>query len=248
MNRTKLFIGLRLLLVVLFVSNFTSACEGGDLTRSNAERLVSASPQFVEPVFFSLVTSYEKEPLWINKSGNDEKREDAAKRSRETFLAFQPQIAAAEFLGLIVIEQSYVREEPSFGTQIPARWYFGYKVRANEKGKSMWKQMNVSEREDALPLAKREFVQINELTILAENQRAADFNWRWKANAFALAFEENSAEFNALPENIRKGLLGQTEANLQPQTDDWSGERKSRAFFQRIDTGWKLERFMSGIY
>lgn len=236
-NLFKVIIGL------LFLSGLTTACEGGDLSRAKAKELIIASPQLSQSATLSLITQDETQPFGINKLNADEKKEEAEKRNLRMFLEYNPQIAVTVHLGLAEVQQTFLREEKGLGLQIPAKWFFSVKVRATEAGKAMWKDYDLPASDEALPLGKKEFLKVVEITSLAENQRAVEFVWKWIPNKLGMALQEATEEFKSLPVDLQSELLGQTESNRQPKTEDWSGERTVKALFQRTDNGWKLEKF-----
>lgn len=227
-------------LTLIFVMGILTACEGKDLTRSKAESLIVASPQFKSPQTVSLISPMENDPFGLEKASDSEKVEEAKPRYLQRFLQYHPRIAVLNHLGLISIEQSLLREEKAVGTQVPAMWYFSVKARLSEQGRALWKEYGLPAAEDAIPLARREFVSITGIMSQGENRAQADFNWKWSANKIGLAFQENTDEFKALPLEMQKGLRGQTEANRQALTENWSGERKGKASFERFDDGWRI--------
>ncbi len=232
------------LTLVLIIGAVTlTACEGKDLSRARAQSLITQSPAFVQLGTLPLDNQYESEPSSLDKANDAETIEQGRGRNLRRFLSYNPKIAVANHLGLVTIEQQLVKEEKAVGLQVPAQWFFTVKVRANEKGKALWKDYKQPPDETAIPLAEKEFVSIGGITSLAENQRMAEFVWRWKTNSTGLALQENTNEFKALPVELQKGLLGQTEGNRQLQTEEWSGERQGKAIFQKYDDGWRLVRY-----
>lgn len=239
----RTIISITLFLILIVGTGASTACEGQDLSRAKAESLIKESNEFKTLGTLSLANPTEKEPFGLNKAGESEKMEDAKLRNLQLFLTYYPKIAVANHLGLVTIEQQLVKEERAVGVQIPAQWFFAVKVQANEQGKAMWKEYSLPPVEDSIPLARKEFLTVKNITSLAETQRMAEFSWKWNVNKIGLAFQENTEEFRTLPVDIQKGLLGQTEGNRQRQTEDWSGERTGKALFQKYDDGWKLVRF-----
>ena len=249
MNRTifseRLNLSILLALLFIFGAGTLTACNssGSDLSRAKAEDLIVESASFKQVGMLSLTSRYENDPLSMDKAGNAETSAEGEMRIRQRFLDYNPQITLAVHLGLAEVTQRFAKETKSGGWQVPAQWFFNVSVKLTAKGDAMWKEYNLPPAKDALPLARKEFVKIAGITSLAENQRMAEFTWRWKTNPVGLALQERTAEFQELPEELQKSLLGQTEWNAQPQTENWSGERTARALFQRYDDGWRFVRY-----
>lgn len=234
------------LVLILILGLITTACaEGKDLNRAKAQSLIAESTEFKHPATLSLLSPMETEPFGLDKANDSEKLEEAKVRNLQRFHSYYPQIAVAIHLGLANVEQQLLREEKAVGFQVPAQWFFTVKTRTSEQGKALWKEYGLPVSNDSIPLARKEFVNISGITSLAENQAQADFTWKWYASKTALALQENTDEFKALPLEIQKGLLGQTEGNRKPQTENWEGERKGKALFQRYDDGWRFVRIMN---
>lgn len=242
-SKNKIFSVINFVTIIGF--SLLTSCEGKDLNRTRAQSLIVASPPFRQAATLSLIVQNETESFGLDKANAEETVEQAGERNLARFLAYHPRIHVANHLGLVSVEQQFVKETKAGGWQIPAQWVFLVKVKANEKGKALWNGFDQSPPsvETELPLAAKEFVSVKGITVLADDQRMAEFAWRWKPNPLALAFQENTDEFKALPADIQKGLLGDTEWNRQLQTDEWTGERQGRALFQRFDDGWRFVRF-----
>jgi hypothetical protein len=242
MSLTKLFF----LLCLFCFSVSSAACQSTkELTRAKAQSLIEASAQFQQPAALSLETDDEDaaKALLINKASASETASEAAPRALARFLDHYPQIAVANHLGLVKIEQAFVKEEKANLIISQPQWYFTFKARANEKGKAMWKEYKLPPDEKAIPLAQKQFGAVTGITRLADNQAQADFTWQWKANSVGKALDSTTEEFKSLPAAIQKSLLGQSANNYQPRIEEWGGERKVSGLFQRYDDGWRLTRF-----
>ena len=204
-----------LLLFVLYsFVGHTVACESNkELTRVKAQSLIEESAEFKQPAVISLKTRYENqaEALFVDKLSSSEKAEDAEARARKLFLEYFPQIGVADYLGLVLIETAYVKEEKAV-FQTPPQWYFTVKARANEKGQAMWKEYGVLPSDEAIPLARKQLSAIKGITKLSENQAKADFGWKWIPNSVGKALDEKSEEFKILPVEVQDPLLGKSVA------------------------------------
>lgn len=250
MNQAVIYLrtNISIVLILVFVLGIvTTACaEGKDLSRAKAQSLITQSADFKQPAVLSLISPIENDPFELDKASDSEKVEEAKARDLQRFLSYYPQIAFASHLGLATIEQQFLRERKAVGFQVPAQWFFKDTARATEQGKAMWKEYGFQPApDDSIPLARKEFVNITGITSLGQNGAQADFTWKWNANKVGLALQENTDEFKALPEQIRKGLLGQAPGNRMSLVENWSGERKGRAAFQRYDDGWRLVGIMN---
>lgn len=244
-NYLRTNISIPLILVCIFGFAASACAEGKDLSRAKAQNLITQSLDFKQPATLFLISPVEREPFGLDKINDSEKSEDAKARNLQRFLSYYPQIAVAVQLGLAAVDQQLLREEKAVGLQVPAQWFFSVKARANDQGKAMWKEYGMPASDDSIPLSRKEIVNITGITSLVENQAQADFTWKWDMNKMALALQQGTDEFKALPIDIQKGLLGQTEGNRKPQTEDWSGERQGKALFQRYDDGWRLMKIMN---
>jgi hypothetical protein len=235
-----------LLLCLLCLSGCAVACQSNqELTNAQAQLLITESEVFKQPATISLVTRYENasEALFINEAGDSEKPEEVKLRALNTFLEFFPQIAVAHHFGLVTIETVFVKEEKANLIVSTPRLFFTFKVRANEKGKAMWKDYGLPENEESIPLARKRFERVTGVTKLAENQAQAGFTWKWQVNQAGEALEADSDEFKSLPQTIQNALQGKSANNYQAATEEWKGERAGSGLFQRFNDGWRLIRF-----
>jgi hypothetical protein len=236
----------KLTLFLILPAILFTACSAEELTRAKAEALIKESDEFKNPFSVSLLTPTENDPFFLDKAGESEKVEEAQARNLARFFDFYPEIAVVNHLGLVTIEQKLVREEKAVGFQVPAQWFFSVKVRANEKGKELWKEYGLPAADNLIPLARKEISSIKGITSLAENQRIAEFTWKWIPNKTGLAFQENTEGFRALPDELKRGLLGQTRADKQRQTKEWSAtEQTGKAFYLKYDDGWRVMRIVN---
>lgn len=242
LNSIKL---LRLSCLLCFFVNFATRQSTKELTRPQAQSLIIESAEWKHPATVSLATRYENpaEALRMNKASDSEEVEEGKVRNLVLFFEYFPQIGVANHLGLVTIEQVLVKEEKANLIVGSSQWYFTVKVRANDKGKALWKDYGLPPNDEAIPLAKKQFVGITGITKLAENQVKADFTWKWIPNQIAKFLQPDTDEFKSLPAELQKAMLGKSPNNYQPKTEDWSGERNAAGIVQRYDDGWRLVRF-----
>jgi hypothetical protein len=238
MNSPRFFISLFLLIVFGLIS---ISCSSKELSRSTAQSIIEASPAFKEAANISLADPFhERMPNGLEKASPDEVREQAQQRVLERELQWQPQMAAANNLGLVSLSADFVKEDKAF-MQIPAEFYFKVVARANSKGKALWKDYELRETDESLPIARKEITGITGITKLGENQAATDFIYEWIPNELGKTLDPTTEEFKRLPVEMQKDLTGKGSESNQNKSFDWSGERRGKALFQKYDDGWRLD-------
>ncbi len=181
------------------------------------------------------------------KSAN-ETVEEAAIRVREDFMQKQPQLFVAENLGYIKLhfEDGELGERtmgaPRFDNALQ-HWYFKARAEVTDKGRSLWKALNLTADEKSLPLAIRGTPDVTGLKDENPNMKSGDFTYKWEPNDLGKAFDPNGEEFKQLPPNLQETLkknqynpFGGSGNN----TMDFKTLRKGRAIFQKFDDGWRL--------
>ena len=179
----------------------------------------------------------------------DETVEAAAIRVKEDFMQKQPQLLLAEQLGYIKLffENGELGERtmgaPRFDNALK-HWYFKPRAEITDKGKSLWKGLNLKEDEQNLPLAIRGIPDVTGLK--DENQqtmKSVDFTYQWQPTDLGKAFDPNGEEFKQLPQNLQEALK-KTQYNMlgggSSNTMDFKTPRKGKALFQKFDDGWRL--------
>ena len=228
----------RLLFIIICAS-----CGGGELSRSKVKSFVEQSPEFVQPLTVDLTNSYEVKPSTIDKISAAETVEQAKARDLKSFLESYPDIDAARHLGFTDLEQILVREDAyvTGRMEIPS-WYLTRRVRANEKGRQLWRDLQLPVKDDSLPVGKKRFGEVTGITKQGETQAIADFTFRWVPNELGKALDPNTEEFKQLPEEVRRRLTQKKGLFQTSDSADWSGERQGKALFQKYDDGWRLVR------
>lgn len=202
--------------------------------------MIEASPAFKQVSEIALADRFhEQMPNGLDKLSPDETREQAQQRVLERELQWQPQMAAANKLGLVNLSADFVKEEKAF-MQTPAQFYFKVIVRANDKGKALLKDYELPETDESLPIARKEITGITGITKLSETQAAADFTYRWIPNELGKTLDPTTEEFKRLPFEMQKDLTGKGTESNQNKSFDWSGTQRGKALFQKYDDGWRL--------
>lgn len=178
----------------------------------------------------------------------DETVEQAAVRVKDDFMQKQPQLLAAENLGFIKLyfENGELGERtmgaPRFDNNLK-HWYFKARAEITDRGRALWKELNLPVDEKNLPLAIRSSVEITGMKDENQTMKSVDFNYKWKANELGNAFDPDSGEFKKLPENLQEALKKTQYNNFGGSgnnTMDFKTQRKARATFQKFDDGWRL--------
>lgn len=222
-----------------------TGCGFGELSRPEVKSALEASPEFTQPATIDLTNPYESEPSSVDKKSADETVEGAKRRDLQTFLESYPDIAAANHLGYIVIEQNLIKEIPyTAGTMIIPGWQLTRKARAGKRGEQLWQEIKLPVREEALPIGKKEFVAVSGITKQGDTQAIAEFTYKWKPNELGRNLDEQTEEFKKLPEEVRTRLTQKKGLMHASSSIDWSGERQGKAVFQKFDDGWRLVKVL----
>lgn len=237
MNSPRNFTRLSLLIVFALIC---CACSSKELSRSNAQSMIESSPAFRQAADIQLVDAYyEQMPSGLDKASPDETREQAQQRVLTQQMVWKPQMAAANKLGLATLKADFVKEEKAV-IQVAAQWYFKLIARATDKGKALWKDYELPETDESLPVARKEVIGITGITKLGETQAAVEFTYKWIPNELGKTLDPTTEEFKKLPIEIQKDLTGKGSESNQNKSFDWSGERRGKALFQKYDDGWRL--------
>lgn len=237
---------------LLFASVYLSlACSMiGGFNRSTAAGLIEKDKRYIAPIAMTIdiggriANASADTP---QKSAN-ETVEEAAVRVKEDFMQKQPQLLAAENLGYIKLyfKDGELGERtmgaPRFDNALK-HWYFKPKAEITEKGKSLWKDLNLHVDEENLPLATRGTPEITGMKDENQTLKSADFTFQWQATGLGKAFDPDSREFKNLPANLQEALK-KTQYNMLggggSNTMDFKTTRKGKATFQKFDDGWRL--------
>ena len=222
------------------------ACQSSkELSRAKAQALIVQDAEFKDPRVLLLTrTSVDgKGIFWILKQPASEEREQAQARVLPSFFKYSPQHHAALHLGMIDAEATLVREDTKVSPIDKPAWGFKITLKPTDAARALAEEMKLPASETQIPTGLKKFVAVTGITKLAENQAKADFTWTWVPNRLGRALDPSTSEFKALPKELQSVLLDEANNGLQPQIEDWTGERKLSGLFQRYDDGWRLVRF-----
>lgn len=230
------------LIVFILIAGLMFACSSGDLSRSQAQKLITESNDFKQPAIIELVQGNiplnKGKGLVVAKSATETESE-AIKSRIAAHYAANPQMAVADYFGLIDAKLKRTNDVPDPVTAATSNWYFDEKYTITEKGKKMWEEAKLPANETAVPVAFREFIEVTGLTKQGDNTIIADFSFKWSPNEIGKSLDSSTDEFKKLPDKIKQDLIAPGGLTTRNQTMSW-GARQGKATFQRYDDGWRL--------
>ena len=235
------------LVIVLSITGLAAGCRSGELSRSEAEKLIRGSDDFKVPFQIAYTESNLKynEGLLTGING-DETREQAVARRINQYLELNPQIGVLDHFGLVVPQVvPHEAKAPTPTAYSPVVfWHFREKYTGSEKAAQYWRAAGFQTNDEAFPLAVRDFSEVTGITKQGENQATVEFRWVWSPNEVGKALDSTSAEFKSLPVDLQHLLTGEKIPTGELQSRNWvinwqTGIR-GQAFFQKYDDGWRL--------
>jgi hypothetical protein len=251
-TKTKYFVNNSLIGMVMLMLLFAAACSSltGGFSRGTAAKAIQEDKRYGAPILMTIdiggriANASADTP---QKSVN-ETVEEAAVRVREDFMQKQPQLLLAEQLGYIKLhfEDGELGDRrmgaPRFDDSL-RHWYFKAKAEITDRGKSLWKDLNLSVDEQSLPLAVRGTPDVTGMKDENQNMKSVDFAYKWEPNELGRAFDSSSDQFKQLPQNLQEALkknqynpFGSGGNNII----DFKTSRTGKAYFQKFDDGWRL--------
>lgn|ERR1041384_303081 len=249
---------MRKLLFIFLAASLTFGCgDSKKLTRDRALALIHEVKEFKEPTTILLKSD---EHVLVNAKAVDEPEQAAQARAVTEFFRSYPSMAVLRHLGLIDVKViTLQRPQAIKGPQFPIRrpdgtvvttppvrlpnelqgWRFKVEPYLTEKGQQAAVGVP-SNNGQALPLYRREILEITGLTAAQAGQAQAELTWKTVPTPIGEAFDPASATYQSLPEDLRRalterqGIFGNTTAVSFGQT------RRSTAVFRLYDDGWRL--------
>lgn len=228
------------LLFFSFVSALgVCACNSNskELSRLTAESLIKNSAEFKYPAVFHLRRANENEPLFREMLSNSETLEESKAQDLNGYWQSDAHLAVLNQLGLISVEQNFIKEDPGMGQHIKPSRYFITKFRANDKGKALWKETGLDATDESIPLAIKKFSGTSGITQQGESQAIAEFSYELVPNSLGKTFDLGTEEFKSLPVELQKQIRGETGTPSKDGRANWSGARKGKGLFQKYDDG-----------
>lgn len=131
--------------------------------------------------------------------------------------------------------------------QVLVARHFGYiepdKPVLTERGRQLWRDLNMRVYENSVPLAIAEFL---EVTGISTRGNAADvkFTWKWMPNEIGKALVIGSPEFNELPSDLQAKIRQPPRVAMPMLAGPnagivFGGVRPGTANLQLYDDGWR---------
>lgn len=207
-----------------------------ELNRARALELLESSKTFKTPALLPL---RDVEKFNIPASSADEEPVPH-ERAVETYFENYPDMGVLRELGLVEAEATLIDRPqllPATGQLLG--WRFLINVRPTAKGRE-FAQAAGGTGEDAIPLFRREILEVSGVTKESENRARAEFTWRAVPTPVGEAFDPKSRAFKNLPAKLQQKvsqptLLGDS-LKLQ-----FGETRKAVGYFQLYDDGWRVD-------
>jgi hypothetical protein len=237
----------RLTLLITFIAAAVcaplSCASSNRLNRNKAADLIRRSSQFTQP--YEIIIRHQVETRQLDPISHSETNEQGQVRAVEEFFNASPYRGALRELGLVTASASYVKTTMYGEREGPS--LYNLDVRLTEKGEQMWRDLNMPVDTAALPLARRELIEITGINGGDEKARRAtvEFNWRWMPTPAGRAMMRDTTEYERLPERIKQQFNeeGVSVFNVGAhQPLELGGTHHAVANFQLYDDGWRLER------
>jgi len=212
-----------------------AALSSKELSRSRALSLLSEHSMFKKPSVLSM-SEAEKFPVPAESADEPEPKE----RAIELFFEDRPAMGVLRQLGLVEATAAAVkRPEVLAYTGRLTMWTFRITPRLTAKGKKAASEANGS-GEEAIPLLRREIVEVTGLTKEGENRARAEFRWRSVPTPVGEAFDPTSRAFQSLPEKLRQRI---SQPNILGNSLklNFIETSKAVAYFQLYDDGWRVD-------
>lgn len=239
----QVFLLSALIILTVFLAA-SASCSSGDLSRSDAGKMISESNDFRQPSVIEFVQGGHalvgRGQGAIESASPDEPEADAVSRRIAEHYAANPRMELAEHFRLIKAEIKRTNDKPDPRTSVSSFWYFNERYVVTDKGGKMWEDLKFPVNETSVPIAEKEFIEVTGITKQSDNTIEVEYEWRWNLNEIGRSLDSSSAEFKSLPEKIKSDLLAPGGMISKNQTLSWSGEQLAKAKFQKYDDGWRI--------
>lgn len=235
----------------LALTVFCSCSSIGGFSRSTAAQIIEKDKRFNSPVAMTIDIGgrIANAAASIAQMSADETAEQAIPRAKEDFMRRQPQLLIAEELGYIKLyfENGELGERPMGSPRFDDKlghWFYKPRAEITDKGRALWKDLNLTVDEESLPLAVRGTPEITGMKDEnSQTMKSVDFAYKWEPNDLGEAFDPSSDQFKKLSTNLQEALK-KTQYNIfgggGNNTADFKTSRTGKAFFQKFDDGWRL--------
>lgn len=226
----------------IFITILVSACSSGGLSRSQVQKMIMESNDFRHPATLEFVQGNivigKGKGLVVAKSETETEPEAIQRRIAEHY-ALNPQMAVADYLGLIDARLKRTNDVPDPVTVATKNWYFDERYTLTEKGRKMWEDARLPVNENAVPTARKELIEVTGLTGEGDTFQA-EYTWKWVPNEVGKSLDSSTEEFRKLSEKIRQDLIAPGGLKSRDQTISFEGTNQGKATFRKYDDGWRL--------
>jgi hypothetical protein len=161
-------------------------------------------------------------------------------RAIATFFENYPDMGVLRELELVEADATLTdrpQAQPRTGTLLG--WRFSVDVRLTPKGREAV-QAGGGTGDGAIPLFRKEILEVSGVTKESENRARAEFKWKPVPTPVGEAFDPTSGAFNSLPEKLRQKVSQPTIFGNSLKLE-FGNVRKAMAYFQLYDDGWRVE-------
>jgi hypothetical protein len=233
---------LALLIGFVFITGLITGCSSGGLSCSQAQKMIMESNDFRQPATLEFVQGnivIGRGKGAVQSKSETEPEPEAIQRRIAEHYALNPQMAVADYFGLIDARLKRTNNVPDPVTVATSNWYFDERYTLTEKGRKMWEDARLPVNETAVPTARRELIEVTGLTGEGDTIQA-EYSWKWVPNEVGKSLDSSTEEFRKLPEKIRQDMIAPGGLKNRDQTVSFEGTNQGKAIFRKYDNGWRL--------
>lgn len=256
MKNTKIFAN-SLLAALIFTAALVAACSSlvSDVSRRTATATIEADTRYTAAMVMSVDVSgrfNNNGGATVYQTSADDTAETAVSRAKTVFAEHQPQVAVAEQLGYIKLyfEKPELTEaqmgEKNYDTNL-GLWKFKTRSELTDKGKGLWNDLKLTENDQSLPIAVRTNLDVTGIMDENQNNKRADFTYKWKPTELGEAFDPSSSTYAKLPEDLQNALKSVQQnmfigGKINPA--NFNASKIGIARFKKFDDGWRMADLM----
>jgi hypothetical protein len=217
-----------------------SCSSSKDLTRSRAQQLIQNAPNFSRPATLKL----DSEVIDVQMKAADEPEADLQRRADMNFYERYPVMAVLKQMGLVdTTVTTTTKPQPiDFTTPILPLWKIKVEARLTDQGRVLVAKDQAPSEQEALPLFRREVVEVTGITKLGQGTARAEYTWKAIPTTVGAAFDANGQLYKNLSAKDQKklkrpaGLFGMQGSAVIDYTQIYKGV----AGLQLFDDGWRV--------
>lgn len=216
-----------------------TACGSKELNRSSAADVLEASDAFKSPVAITLQPRYRQSLALGGVDGQTTPKEEVAVKR---FFESHPDLALLAYLELVEFKVSNVQYPDSASSPVTIAASL---TNVGRSASSEWQQ---SGEGWAIPIARRELVEVTGLTGGEGEAKTAkvEYTWRWKPIGVGVSFDTSNSGYRELPESIKRSPGGASFTDALRGVGrvtffDGSKTQKGAATLRLYDDGWRVD-------